>query len=244
MIRLGIVGAAGRMGRMIAEVVREQPELELTCSLDQGDAVERATSSCDVVIDFSAPEATAQLVPSAAEHGCALVIGTTGLDARTDEAIARAATRVPVMRSANMSLGVNLLLGLVERTARALGDAFDVELVEWHHRQKKDAPSGTALALARAAADALGRDLATVGRYGREGQPGARSPDEIGVLAVRGGDIVGEHTVFFCGLGERLELTHRASSRETFARGAVRAATWVHGRAPGLYDMRDVLGLR
>jgi 4-hydroxy-tetrahydrodipicolinate reductase len=244
MIRLGIVGAAGRMGRMIAEVVGEEPELELVARLDQGDALETAIGGCEVVIDFSAPEATLRLVPSAAERGCALVIGTTGLDARADEAIARAATRVPIMRSANMSLGVNLLLGLVAETARALGGAFDVEVVELHHRQKKDAPSGTALALARAAAGALGRELDSVGRYGREGQPGARTPDEIGVLAVRGGDIVGEHTVYFCGLGERLELTHRASSRETFARGAVRAATWVHGRAPGLYDMRDVLGLR
>jgi len=173
-----------------------------------------------------------------------MVIGTTGLAAAELDAIARAAERTPIVMSANMSLGVNVLFGLLERAARALGPAYDVEIVELHHRLKKDAPSGTAMAMARVVAQALGRDLEHEARYGRQGQVGARTPGEIGVLAVRGGDIVGEHTAYFCGLGERVELTHVATSRETFARGALRAAAWVQGRAPGLYDMQDVLGLK
>jgi 4-hydroxy-tetrahydrodipicolinate reductase len=143
-----------------------------------------------------------------------------------------------------MSLGVNVLFGLLAQAAKALGDDYDVEIVELHHRQKKDAPSGTALAMASVLAEALERDLATTARHGRQGNVGARAREEIGLHAVRGGDIVGEHTAYFCGLGERLEITHRASSRETFARGAVRAAEWLRDRDPGLYDMQDVLGLR
>jgi 4-hydroxy-tetrahydrodipicolinate reductase len=173
-----------------------------------------------------------------------MVIGTTGLGDSELKAIQKASERIPIVLSANMSLGVNVLFGLLAQAARALGSAYDVEIVELHHRLKKDAPSGTALAMAHVLADALGRDLGKVARYGREGDVGARKPEEIAVLAVRGGDIVGEHTAYFCGLGERLELTHRASSRETFARGAVRAAEWLRDRDPGLYDMQDVLGLR
>ena len=167
-----------------------------------------------------------------------------GLGEAEKRAVWQASERIPIVLSANMSLGVNVLFGLIAQAARALGKDYDVEIVELHHRQKKDAPSGTALAMASVLAEALERDLGKVARYGREGQVGARSADEIGVLAVRGGDIVGEHTAYFCGLGERLEITHRASSRETFARGAVRAAEWLRDRDPGLYDMQDVLGLR
>ncbi len=244
MVRVGLCGARGKMGRMIAQVIAETPALALAAEIDQGDPVERATSASEVVIDFSSPQATAALAASAAERGCALVVGTTGLGASEMDALKAAAKKIPIVQSANMSLGVNVLFGLLEKTARALGGDYDVEIVELHHRQKKDSPSGTALAMARVLADALGRDLGAVGKFGREGQVGARPRDEIGVLAVRGGDIVGEHTAYFCGLGERIELTHRASSRETFARGAVRAAAWVHGRPAGLYDMQDVLGLQ
>jgi 4-hydroxy-tetrahydrodipicolinate reductase len=173
-----------------------------------------------------------------------MVIGTTGLGEAELKAVEKAAEKIPIVLSANMSLGVNVLFGLLAQAARALGPAYDVEIVELHHRLKKDSPSGTAMAMAHVLADALERDLTKVAKYGREGQVGARTRDEIAVLAVRGGDIVGEHTAYFCGLGERLELTHRASSRETFARGAVRAAEWLRDRDPGLYDMQDVLGLR
>jgi 4-hydroxy-tetrahydrodipicolinate reductase len=257
-LSVGVHGAGGKMGRMIVRVIAETPGLALGAAVDKdaaaiaelGAAVEtdaaRALERVQVMIDFSAPAATATLAALAAERKVALVVGTTGLGDAELAAVRRAAERVAVVHSANMSLGVNVLFGLLQQAARALGDAYDVEIVELHHRLKKDSPSGTALAMARVLADALGRDLSRDARYGREGQVGARTRDEIGVLAVRGGDIVGEHTAYFCGLGERLELTHRASSRETFARGAVRAAEWVAvaTRPPGLYDMQDVLGLR
>ncbi len=203
-----------------------------------------ALVNAEVIIDFTAPAATAWTVSRAAEREVGVVIGTTGLGEAEKRAVWQASERIPIVLSANMSLGVNVLFGLLAQAARALGDDYDVEIVELHHRQKKDAPSGTALAMASVVAEALERDLSKVARYGREGQVGARTAEEIGVLAVRGGDIVGEHTAYFCGLGERLEITHRASSRETFARGAVRAAAWLRDRDPGLYDMQDVLGLR
>ena len=260
-------GAAGRMGRAIVRVLAETEGARLAAAVERpghaalgqdagvlaggpaagvaiGGSIEDALAGCDVAIDFTAPAATVENARRAAERGVALVIGTTGLSDADSRALAAAAERVAIVRSANFSVGVNVLLGLVEAAARALGDGWDVEIVEAHHRQKRDAPSGTALQLAEALAGALGRDLARDLRSGRAGDVGPRAPSEIGVLAVRGGDVVGDHTVHFLGLGERLELTHRASSRETFARGAVRAAAWVAGRAPGLYDLRDVLGLR
>lgn len=258
-LRIVLPGAAGRMGRMIARVIAETEGVRLSGALERPgsptlgealapgvavvDDVGRALAEADAIIDFTAPEATVKLAAEAAARGVAMVIGTTGFQPAELDAVRAAAAKIPIVLSANMSLGVNVLLGLLEQAARALGDAYDVEIVELHHRQKKDAPSGTALMMARTLAAALGRDLDQVARYGREGQVGARTKDEIGVLAVRGGDIVGEHTAYFCGLGERLEISHLASSRETFARGAVRAAMWLRGRAPGLYDMRDVLGL-
>lgn len=205
---------------------------------------EDALVQADAVIDFTAPVATARHAALCAERGVALVVGTTGLGEAERRAVEQAAERIPIVWAPNMSLGVNVLFRLVELAAKALGDAYDVEIVEAHHRQKKDAPSGTALRLAEGIARALGRDLDEVANYGRHGQVGARPEREIGILTMRGGDVVGDHTAYFLGMGERVELTHRASSRETFARGAVRAAQWLAGRAPGLYDMQDVLGLR
>jgi 4-hydroxy-tetrahydrodipicolinate reductase len=266
-LRLAVPGAAGKMGRMIVKVISETPSTELVAAMERPGSpllgqdagtvaglaafgvliaaeLDEALAEADVVIDFTAPSATAWTVSRAAEHEVGVIIGTTGLGEAEKRAVWQASERIPIVLSANMSLGVNVLFGLLAQAARALGDDYDVEIVELHHRQKKDAPSGTALAMASVLAEALERDLGKVARYGREGQVGARTTDEIGVLAVRGGDIVGEHTAYFCGLGERLEITHRASSRETFARGAVRAAQWLRDRDPGLYDMQDVLGLR
>ena len=266
-VRIAVPGAAGKMGRMILKVISETPSTELVAAVERpgsellgqdaglvaglgelGVAIraelDDALVNAEVIIDFTAPAATAWTVSRAAEREVGVVIGTTGLGEAEKRAVWQASERIPIVLSANMSLGVNVLFGLLAQAARALGDDYDVEIVELHHRQKKDAPSGTALAMASVVAEALERDLSKVARYGREGQVGARTAEEIGVLAVRGGDIVGEHTAYFCGLGERLEITHRASSRETFARGAVRAAAWLRDRDPGLYDMQDVLGLR
>lgn len=265
--RIAIPGAAGKMGKMIVKVIAETPSTELVAAVERpgslhlgqdaglvaglgqlgvpiGAELDEALANADVIIDFTAPAATAWNVSRAAEQEVAVVIGTTGLGEAEKRAVWHASERIPIVLSANMSLGVNVLFGLLAQAARALGNDYDVEIVELHHRQKKDAPSGTALAMASVLAEALERDLGKVARYGRDGQVGARTREEIGVLAVRGGDIVGEHTAYFCGLGERLEITHRASSRETFARGAVRAAEWLRDRDPGLYDMQDVLGLR
>ncbi len=264
-LRLAIPGAGGRMGKMILRLIAETDGLEL------GVATERAGSpaigqdagllagatplgvrvvaadaplDADVAIDFTAPGATADLVRRAADAGIGVVVGTTGLGEGERKAIEHASQKIPIVWAANMSLGMNVLFGLLRQAAAVLGGDYDVEIVEAHHRMKKDAPSGSALAIAGVLADALGRDPAADLRHGRVGEVGARTPREIGIHAVRGGDIVGDHTVYFCGIGERLELTHRASSRETFARGALRAAEWLRDRDPGLYDMQDVLGLR
>lgn len=210
----------------------------LRCSSDPGEALARA----QVLIDFSLPQATAGLLEAAVRHGAAVVLGTTGLDAAAEERVGWAAARVPLLRSANMSLGVNLLLGLIAQASRAL-PGFDIEIIESHHRHKRDAPSGTALLLAREAARARGLDLEAALRPGRVGLSEGRQAGEIGVAAVRGGDVVGEHTVLLLGSGERVELTHRATQREVFAAGALRAARWLAGRPPGLYGMGDVLGL-
>jgi 4-hydroxy-tetrahydrodipicolinate reductase len=267
MIKVAVPGAAGRMGRAIIKVLAETDEAELAAAIERpGHAdlgkdagtlaglapagvqlthqLDQALEVADVIIDFTAPAATAWTVSRAADAEVGLVIGTTGLGEAERRAVERAAEKVPVVWSPNMSVGVNLVFGLLETAARALGDGYDVEIVELHHRQKRDAPSGTAVRMAEVLAEALGRDLGQVGVYGRRGDVGARTPEPIGVHAVRGGDVVGDHTVHFLGLGERVEITHRASSRDTFARGAVRAALWLGDRDPGLYDMQDVLGLR
>ncbi len=266
-MRIGVLGCAGRMGRAILAEVLSRPGYSLAGGAEMpghaalgadlgtlaggaplgqsvlADAAE-VIRSADVVIEFSSPAATARHATLAAELGCAHVIGTTGLDAIETELVRSAATRTPIVWAANMSLGVNLLLGLTEQVARALGPAeFDIEIAEIHHRHKVDAPSGTALALGEAAARGRGTALAEVAERGRDGLTGARRPGRIGFAALRGGDVVGDHTVMFCGLGERIELTHRASDRTIYARGAVHAACWTAGHGPGLYGMADVLGL-
>jgi 4-hydroxy-tetrahydrodipicolinate reductase len=200
-------------------------------------------AAVDAVIDFTAPAATAAHAALAAEAGCAFVAGTTGLEDEHRAALRAAAKRVPVVWAPNMAAGVNLLFALTERVAQALGPEFDIEIVETHHRHKVDAPSGTALALGEAAAAGRGVALRDVRESGRDGITGARARGAIGFASLRGGDVVGDHTVVFAGAGERIELTHRAASREIFANGAVRAALWTAGRAPGLYGMKDVLGL-
>ena len=262
-----MLGCAGRMGRAVLEAVLEQPGVQLAggteapghpaLGQDLGllagrDATGQVASedaaaviqAADAVIEFSTPGASATNAVLAGRYGTAHVIGTTGLEPVEFEAIEEAAKRVPVVRAANMSLGVNLLLGLAERVARSLGpDAFDIEIVEMHHRHKVDAPSGTALALGEAVARGRGVRLAAVADRARDGVTGAREAGRIGFAALRGGDVVGDHTVVFAGLGERLELTHRATDRRIYARGAVRAALWTGGQPPGLYGMADVLGL-
>jgi len=208
------------------------------------DRLEDIIAGGEVVIDFTDPEASLRHAEIAAENGKAMVVGTTGMSAEQREELERAARRIPIVFAPNTSVGVNLLFKVLSDVAPILGDAYDVEIFESHHRFKKDAPSGTARKMAEVVAEALGHDLDDVALYGRSGMVGERKRSEIGVFSMRGGDIVGEHTVVFAGLGDRIEFTHRAHSRDTFARGAVRAALWVAGRVPGLYDMMDVLGLR
>lgn len=244
MLKLVIIGARGRMGRMLLEAAAGQPDLTVTGQVDQGDDPAPAVLGGDVVIDFSVPEAAPRVAALCAEHRRPLVLGTTGLRETEKAALTAAAARIPLVWSANYSTGVNLLFWLARRAAEILGPDFDLEIVEMHHRHKKDAPSGTALRLAEILAAARRLDPAAAFRHDRHGQVGARPRGEIGLHAVRGGDVVGDHTVIFAADGERVELTHKASSRATFAQGALRAARWVLGRPPGLYDMQDVLGLK
>ncbi|MBN7795110.1 4-hydroxy-tetrahydrodipicolinate reductase [Parahaliea mediterranea] len=266
-VRVGITGAAGRMGRTLVEAVAAAEGLQLAAALERpdsslvgADAGELAgqgkngiavagdladvVGDIDVLIDFSVPDATLANVALCAEHGVAVVIGTTGFTPKQQARIDAAASRVGVCKASNFSTGVNLCFKLLDMAARVLGDDVDVEIVEAHHRHKIDAPSGTALSMGGVVANALGRDLAEVAVYGREGQTGARDRDTIGFATVRAGDIVGDHTVLFAAEGERIEITHKASSRMSFARGAVRAARWLAGRDAGLYDMQDVLGFK
>ncbi|MFO7953482.1 MAG: 4-hydroxy-tetrahydrodipicolinate reductase [Thioalkalivibrio sp.] len=262
MIRIAIAGAGGRMGQNLVQAVDEHPDARLGAAserpgseaLGQGvgqegrvrlvDDLATVTDDFDVLIDFTAPQATMQHLDLCARSGKALVIGTTGLDAEQEQRLRLAAGDLPIVYAPNMSVGVNLTFKLVELAARALGDSVDVEILEAHHRHKVDAPSGTALKLGRVVAETLGRDLEQDAVYGREGQTGARDRRTIGFATVRGGDIVGEHTTLFAGDGERVEITHKASSRTVFASGAVRAAVWLAGAGNGLFDMQDVLGLR
>jgi len=261
-----IAGAAGRMGRMLVTLAAADPALRLAGGIeapghrDLGSDIGRLAGIADVgvalatglpagrldgsvLIDFTAPEASLAHLHLAAERGFAVVLGTTGFSAGQQQEVVALSARVACMQAPNMSLGVTVLLGLVEEAARRLGSAFDIEVSEAHHRRKKDAPSGTALALARAAVAGRDGTFEDWAVYGREGLVGERPTEQIGVLALRGGDVVGDHTVYFYGIGERVELSHRAQSRESFAAGALRAAAWVSGRPPGLYSMRDVLGL-
>ncbi|MHB8788635.1 MAG: 4-hydroxy-tetrahydrodipicolinate reductase [Desulfobulbaceae bacterium] len=267
MTRVIVAGAAGRMGQRITSMVHAHPELELVAAFEHPDSpavgrdvgenggfgrvgvaiapgLEAVIDQGDVIIDFTFHQATMGFVQLAAGHGRAMVIGTTGLTQENLGVIRELAGRsFPCVQAPNMAVGVNVLFKLVEKTAAILGDAYDVEIVEAHHRMKKDAPSGTALKLGEMAARALNRDLAEVGVFERNGMIGARTDREIGIQTVRAGDIVGEHTVYFAGAGERIEITHRAHSRDNFARGATLAAAWVAGRPNGMYTMFDVLGL-
>jgi 4-hydroxy-tetrahydrodipicolinate reductase len=263
--RVGIAGCAGRMGQMLLKMLSQAPGVLVVGGTERrgspalgmdlgalagtepfgitvGDDPALLFDSADVVIDFTNPSATALHAGYAAKNGTAHVIGTTGLDTDQQAAVARAAQRAPIVMAANMSLGVNLLEMVVEQMARILDTDWDIEVVEMHHRHKIDAPSGTALALGEAAARGRGTTLRRVAKRGRDGQAGPRAKGEIGFAALRGGDVVGDHTVIFAADGERVEVTHKASSRELFARGAVKAVLWAAGKGPGLYTMKDVLG--
>jgi len=267
MIKVAVTGAAGRMGGRIITLVSEAEGLEVAGAVemtgharlgdDAGylagcgnlgikitDSLEQALVGADVLIDFTWPEVTLANAATCARLGKAVVVGTTGLNLEQREALSRVAESVPVVFAPNMSVGVNVCFKLLKDMARTLGEGFDVEIVELHHNKKKDSPSGTAVRMGEIVAEALERDYNQVANYHREGMCGERTREEIGMQTVRGGDIVGEHTVYFIGMGERIELTHRAMSRDMFARGAVRAAGWLGGKQAGLYDMQDVLGLK
>lgn len=232
------------MGRMLIACAGRRSEMELVGQVDVGDKLEDCIERADVVVDFSLADATLGIARLCAEHRKGLVLGTTGHREEERAAIAAVAAPIPMVWSSNYSMGVNTLFWLTRKAAEILGPAFDLEVVEMHHRMKKDAPSGTARTLAEILASVRGQQLAEVVRHGREGITGERTAAEIGMHSLRGGDVVGDHTVIFAALGERVELSHRASSRETFAEGALRAAEWVLGKPPGRYDMQDVLGLR
>ena len=264
--RIGVVGAGGRMGRMLIEAALKDEQLAVGAAFDMpGSPVIGKTAgelvgmACDVVvtddvaaglknidclIDFTRPQGTLQHLEFCRQAGVGIIIGTTGFEADGKEAIAAAAREIPVVFAPNMAVGVNLVFKLLETAASILNHGYDIEIVEAHHRLKIDAPSGTALRMGEVVAGALGRDLAECAVYGREGVTGERDPSTIGFATVRGGDIVGDHTVMFCGLGERVEVTHKASSRMPYALGSMRAARFIAGRKNGLFDMQDVLGLR
>lgn len=244
MTRVIIHGSKGRMGHALAECAAGMPDLEVVGAVDQGDRLEAVLERADVVIDFTLHHVLPAVAEVCARHGKALVSGTTGVDAAGLEALNATARVVPVVWASNFSTGVNTLFWLTRKAAGILGPGFDLEVVEMHHRLKKDAPSGTATTLAKILAEVRGSQLSEVARHGRHGVVGERAPEEIGVHAIRGGDVVGDHTVIFAAAGERVELTHKASSRDTFANGALRAAVWLRRQPPGLYDMQDVLGLK
>jgi 4-hydroxy-tetrahydrodipicolinate reductase len=243
MTRLIIAGARGRMGQALARCAEGIPGLAIAGQFDLGQDLREFIANGDVVLDFTFHESTVPFARICAEHNKAMVIGTTGHTEAEQRELRQIALRIPVVWSSNFSTGVNTLFWLTRRAAEILGPDYDVEIVEMHHRMKKDAPSGTAGTLARIVAEARGRTSAGLLRHGREGVVGERPGGEIGMHSLRGGDVVGDHTVVFAATGERLELTHRASNRETFASGALRAAQWVAGKKPGIYDVQDVLGL-
>jgi len=266
MTKLAITGAAGRMGKTLIEAASQSENMVVSAAVERPgssvigvDAGELAgigtlnvkvvddlqhATEFDVLIDFTRPEVTMNNLAVCRQRGSAMVIGTTGLDDAQKAKISEASRDIGIVFAPNMSVGVNLCLKLLDMAARVLGDDVDIEIIEAHHRHKVDAPSGTALRMGEVVADALGRDLNECAVYGREGQTGERDRRTIGFETIRAGDIVGEHTVMFAGTGERVEITHKASSRMTFAGGAIRAADWLVGREPGLFDMQDVLGLK
>ena len=266
-IKAVVAGASGRMGKRLVALMRESPDFQVVGAVERKDhvdvgrdagevagvgplgvaildVVDKALSGAQVLLDFTAPSAAMRNLEAASQAGVAAVVGTTGLSEGDITRARELAARAPCVQSPNMSVGVNVLYGVLAQVARTLGDGYDIEVIEAHHHFKKDSPSGTADRMARVMAEALGRDLRKVGVYGRFGIVGERRQEEIGVHAIRAGDIVGEHTILFGGMGERIEITHRAHSRDNFGRGALRAARWIVGKPPGLYDMGDVLGLK
>lgn len=267
MIKIVVTGAAGRMGKSIINVIKETNQAELVGAVEKpghadigkdigeaagagklgiklADNFEKVIKKADCVIDFTFPEATMHHLDIALNNDAAMVIGTTGFSHHQRERLKEVGSKIKIVAAPNMSVGVNLLLKAVSDMAKVLGNEYDVEIVEAHHRLKKDAPSGTAMRFAEVLSQSLKRDLDKVAVYERYGIIGERKPEEIGIQTIRAGDIVGDHTIIFGGLGERIEVTHRAQSRETFARGAVRAAMWIVKQPKGLYDMQDVLGLK
>lgn len=267
MTRIAVVGAAGRMGKTLIEACHQAEGVELTVATEQpsssligadagevagigkngviiAPSLDQAAQDFDVLIDFTRPEPCLAHLAWCVEYGKKMVIGTTGFDDAGKATIAKAAETIAIVFAPNMSVGVNLCLKLLDMAAKVLGDSVDIEIIEAHHRHKIDAPSGTALRMGEVVANALGRDLKEVAVYGREGITGERERPTIGFATVRAGDVVGDHTVLFADVGERVEITHKASSRMTFAKGAVRAASWLQDKFNGLYDMQDVLGLK
>lgn len=265
-LAIGIMGAAGRMGRMLIEAVFDDPNCHLSAAIVRADSsligsdagevagigkknvaisgdLNAVIDDIDVLIDFSLPDATAEMMQICAKHGVAMVIGTTGFNEHQEQILNDASRQIPIVYAGNYSTGVNLSLKLLEIAAKAFGDTADVEVIEAHHKHKIDAPSGTAFMMAEAVANARGQHLKDVAVYGREGQTGARKQGSIGIHAVRGGEIIGDHTVMFIADGEMVEITHKARSRMTFAAGAVRAAVWLKNQPSARYDMQDVLGL-
>ncbi|HEX4644008.1 MAG TPA: 4-hydroxy-tetrahydrodipicolinate reductase [Verrucomicrobiae bacterium] len=242
--RIIITGAKGRMGEALTAGAARNPELKVAAAIDLGEHLRPVIGRGDVVVDFSSHNASAGFAAICAEHKKAIVIGTTGHSEADKARITGLKSEIPIVFASNFSTGVNTLFWLTRKAAEILGPDFDLEVVEMHHRLKKDAPSGTAATLAEILAEVRGQQLSKVIRHGRQGITGERAATEIGMHSLRGGDVVGDHTVIFSANGERVELAHKASSRETFANGALRAAQWVVKQKPGLYDMQDVLGLR
>jgi 4-hydroxy-tetrahydrodipicolinate reductase len=243
MTHILITGSKGRMGKAMLNCAPQHSNLQLAGAVDVGDDLSAVLPGADVVIDFSVHSATPGIAALCAAQGKAMVIGTTGLSDAERGVVVGHAAKIPIVMATNFSTGVNTLFWLTRKTAEILGPSFDLEIIETHHRLKKDAPSGTAKTLAEILAEVRGLQLADAARHGREGIVGERTSAEIGIHAVRGGDVVGDHTVLFAARGERVEISHRASSRDTFAHGALRAAAWVVQQPPGLYSMMDVLGL-
>lgn len=246
MLNVLVTGFRGRMGQSVATAISEDAEVRIAAGIDLGDSLEEALSKSEIVIDFTLPTFTDELIEECVSKEVPVVMGTTGHDDRQLDLIRRASEVIPIVHAPNYSVGVNTLFWLTRRTAEILGDDFDLEVVEMHHRAKRDSPSGTARRLAEILAEARELSYDNDCRHGRFGDVGARTPTEIGVHAIRGGDVVGDHTVIYAGNGERVELTHKASSRLTFAKGAVRAAKWIKSKelTKGLFDMQDVLGLK
>ncbi|MDB2589922.1 4-hydroxy-tetrahydrodipicolinate reductase [Candidatus Thioglobus sp.] len=243
MIKIAVVGASGRMGQSIIQSIEQSDKTILGVTLDKGDDLNSVIDQFDVLVDFTRPEATLDYLAVCVSAGKSMVIGTTGFDDAGLQMIKDAGTKIPVVFAPNMSVGVNLSLKLLEVAAKVIGEESDIEIVEAHHRHKVDAPSGTALKMGEVVANALGRDLSKCAVYGREGIEEPRDRQTIGFSTIRGGDVVGEHTVSFFMEGERVEITHKASSRMTFANGAIRASAWLQGKPAGLYSMQDILDI-